>query len=290
MNIEHIRTFLEIASTGNFHRAAERLHVTQSTVSARIRSLEDQLDRALFSRNRQGVTLTAAGHHFHRHAVAVVRSWAQARQEVSLPAGFRTSFGFGSTTSLWERLVPRWTSLMRQAAPDVALRLDVDHSESMLHLLADGLLDLAVMYQPRSAPGLLVETLLEERLILVATKDYSVGDDWKDGYVFVDWGYNFRAQHYDAFPGMKSPALTVGLGELGLRHLLDHGGSAYLSRQRVRAYLADQQLTQVKSAPVFKRPAYMVYTEFPADPDIMALAITSLRRVGNTRVHSKKAS
>ena len=56
MNIENIRTFLEIAATGNFHRASERLHVTQSTVSARIKSLEDQLDRALFVNRRAKMT------------------------------------------------------------------------------------------------------------------------------------------------------------------------------------------------------------------------------------------
>ena len=289
MNIEHIRTFLEIASTGNFHRAAERLHVSQSTVSARIKALEEQLDRALFNRSRQGVTLTAAGRHFQRHAVAAVRAWAQARQEVSLPEGFRTSFGLGTTTSLWERLVPRWTSRMRRAAPNVALRLDVDHSESLLHLLSDGFLDIGIMYQPRSAPGLIVETLLEERLMLVATKDFNAGDDWREGYVFVDWGYIFRAQHYDAFPGMKSPALTVGLGELALRRLLDHGGSAYLSRHMVSPYVSSQKLFRVKGAPVFKRPAYIVYPESPADPDIMMLALDNLRRIAKARAPSRKS-
>ena len=94
MNIEHIRTFLEIATTGNFHHAAERLHVTQSTVSARIKSLEDQLERAFFLRNRNGVSLTAAGHHCQRHAVSAVRAWEQARQEVTFSGG-GTAFDAG---------------------------------------------------------------------------------------------------------------------------------------------------------------------------------------------------
>jgi DNA-binding transcriptional LysR family regulator len=89
MNIEHLRTFLEIAETGNFNRAAERLHVTQSTVSARIRTLEEQLDRSLFVRARNGAELTAAGRHFQRYALTTVRAWQQARQRIALPEGLR---------------------------------------------------------------------------------------------------------------------------------------------------------------------------------------------------------
>ena len=61
MDTELARTFLEIVSTGSFVHAAERLHVGQTTVSARIRLLEERLGRQLFVRNRNGATLTPAG-------------------------------------------------------------------------------------------------------------------------------------------------------------------------------------------------------------------------------------
>ena len=60
MDIDRARTFLEIVHTGSFLKAADRLHVTQTTVSARIRTLEEELGRRLFDRNRNGATLTAA--------------------------------------------------------------------------------------------------------------------------------------------------------------------------------------------------------------------------------------
>lgn len=288
MNIEHIRTFLEIAATGNFHRASERLHVTQSTVSARIKSLEGQLERALFSRSRNGVTLTGAGHHFHRHAVAAVRAWEQARQEVTLPEGYRTSFGIGSNTpELWERFGLRWIRRMHRDAPDVALRIDVDYSENMLHNLADGLLDIGVMYQPRSSPGLIVERLTEQRLVLVSTKSREVEDDWKSNYVFIDWGYNYRLQHYDAFPEMAAPSVSLNLGDTGIKYLLAMGGSAYVTSSQARPHIAEGRLYRVKRAPVFSRPAYVVYPEGPADADIMELALDTLRAVTSTRKSAK---
>lgn len=69
MDTELARTFIEIVSTGSFIRAAERLNVSQTTVSARIRTLEDRLGRQLFVRNKGGATLTTAGEQFLRQAL-----------------------------------------------------------------------------------------------------------------------------------------------------------------------------------------------------------------------------
>ena len=60
MNLDHVRTFLEVAACGNFNRAAETLNVTQSTVSARIKALEERFGHPLFQRGRAGAELTAA--------------------------------------------------------------------------------------------------------------------------------------------------------------------------------------------------------------------------------------
>ncbi len=61
MDITLARTFLDIVSAGSFVRAAERLHVTQTAVSARVRTLEEQVGATLFVRNKAGASLTPAG-------------------------------------------------------------------------------------------------------------------------------------------------------------------------------------------------------------------------------------
>ncbi|MDX1743391.1 MAG: LysR family transcriptional regulator, partial [Ruegeria sp.] len=61
MDIELARTFLAVVETGTFFDAANRVHVTQSTVSMRIRTLEQQLGQAVFERGKSGATLTPAG-------------------------------------------------------------------------------------------------------------------------------------------------------------------------------------------------------------------------------------
>ncbi|HJM48865.1 MAG TPA: LysR family transcriptional regulator [Alphaproteobacteria bacterium] len=276
MNIEHIRTFLEIATTGNFNVAADHLNVTQSTVSARIKALEERLDQPVFLRGRNGVEMTAAGHHFHRHAVTMLRAWEQGRQIVSLPEGFQGMLGVGTQVSLWERLIAHWLPWMRAQAPDVALRLQSDYSESLMRQLSDGLLDVAVMYSPRATPGLEIRKLLEERLVLVSTQRRKLAAGWPEDYVFVDWGPEFHSAHSESFPHASSSAVSVGLGAIGLQYILVNGGSGYFPLRVVRPYLAERRLFRVAKAPVFQRPAYLVYPTQPPDEDLVALAVRGL--------------
>ena len=73
MDVTLARTFLEVVATGNFIGAADRLHVTQSTVSMRIKSLGEQLGQILFHRSKAGANLTPAEQHFQKHATDIVR-------------------------------------------------------------------------------------------------------------------------------------------------------------------------------------------------------------------------
>jgi DNA-binding transcriptional LysR family regulator len=95
MDIVAARTFLEIVKTGSFVRAAASLNVTQTTVSARIRVLEEQLDRQLFVRNKAGAKLTSAGDQFLRYATTLVQVWETALHQVAMPAGRETSIACG---------------------------------------------------------------------------------------------------------------------------------------------------------------------------------------------------
>jgi LysR family transcriptional regulator, flagellar master operon regulator len=95
VDTEVARTFLEIVSTGSFIRAAERLNVGQTTVSARIRTLEQQLGRPLFVRNKGGASLTPAGEQFLRYAPTFVQLWQRARHQVAVPPGHRAVLTVG---------------------------------------------------------------------------------------------------------------------------------------------------------------------------------------------------
>lgn len=280
MNIEHLKTYLEIAATGSFHKAASQLNVTQSTVSARVKALEDRLDRPLFARNRFGAELTPAGHQFHRFAENAVRAWEQGRREVALPEGYRTSFGVGAQASLWDRLLVRWVPWMRQQAPDVALRLNSDFSDPVSRQVLDGALDLGVVYYTRIAPGLVSEVLLQERLILVSTiSRASLSNALGESFLNVDWGEEFAAELSRDFPSMASPSVSFDLGLVALQYLLATRGSGYFPLRTVREHLRAKRLYRVRGAPIYRRPAYAIHPGAPRDPVLTELALRGLRSV-----------
>jgi LysR family transcriptional regulator, flagellar master operon regulator len=263
MDTELARTFLTVVAAGNFVGAAERLHVTQSTVSARIHALEDHLGCTLFVRNKGGASLTPAGRQFEKHASTLVRTVEQARHDVGVPRGFSKSLTVGGRFGLWERFLLDWLPLMRAAAPEVSLRAEIGFEPELMLGLVEGRLDIGVMYTPQSRPGLKVELLFEERLILVSTDPASVPEPGPD-YVYIDWGPEFYARHSASFPNFIGPALTANIGWLGLQHVLAHGGAGYFPERLVREHLEDSRLTRLEDAPAFALPAYVVY---PADFD-----------------------
>ncbi len=167
MDTELARTFLMVAANGNFVAAASRLHVTQSTVSARIHTLETTLGVRLFQRGRNGAELTPAGKRFLRHAKHLVRTVEQARHDVGLPEGFHDVLTLSGRIAVWEGFLPHWVAWMRGAAPDVSLRLEIGFEPDIMQGLIEGTVDIGVMYTPTSRPGLVVEPLFDETLLLV---------------------------------------------------------------------------------------------------------------------------
>jgi DNA-binding transcriptional LysR family regulator len=287
VDINLIHTFLEVVQTGNFIRTAERLNVTQSTVSMRIKALEGALGRTLFNRGKAGATLTPAGQQFRRHAELLLRLWQQARQDVALPQRFRAALVVGGQFSLWDRLLLRWLPWMRAAAPDVMLQAEVGQSADLMMHVAEGLIDIGVMYDPQPRPGLVIEKLLEERLILVATDARQAAAGLMPtgqpgaGYVFVDWGADFKRQHGEAFPDLETPPVAVGLGALGLSYILSNGGAGYFPKRIVRGLLAERRLHEVAGAPQFGRPAFMVYPASKPRSDWLETALAGLRHVAS---------
>jgi DNA-binding transcriptional LysR family regulator len=277
MDTEVIRTFLEIVAQRNFGAAAEKLHVAQTTVSARIKLLEERLGRPLFVRNKTGATLTPAGEQLLRYAPTFVQLWERARHQVALPPNKRAVLAIGGELSLWNPLLLEWLVWMRQAAPEIAVRTKVGIADDLNTQVAEGVLDIAVLYSPRHRPGLEVELLIEETLVLVTT-DPEPTRPVGPNYVYVDWGTDFALHHGLSFPELAEPGLFVGLGPLALGYILKTGGSGYFRLRAVQPHLESGELRLVPEAPRFPYPAYAVYGA-NADADLVRQAVQGLRQV-----------
>jgi DNA-binding transcriptional LysR family regulator len=260
MDITLAKTFLAVAEAGSFVDAASRLHCTQSTVSSRIKALEDFIGKSLFDRGKSGAALTQSGQQFHKHALALVRVWEHARLEVGLSEEHRDHLSVGGQVSLWDGFLLRWLAWMRANIPDIAVTVTTGSSTGLMDRLIEGTLDLAIMYRPANRPGLVIEHLFDEELVLVTSGDMR-GRRPMSEYVFVNWGPEFQADHALAFPNLRHPGLSLDLGTLGVSYLLTARGSGYFPIRVAKAYIGSGELHLVKRAPRFVYPAYAVYPE-----------------------------
>ncbi|ROL83655.1 LysR family transcriptional regulator [Pseudomonas chlororaphis] len=253
MDIDLARTFLQIVRSGSLIAAAERLHLTQTAISARVQNLEGQLNCKLFVRNRAGARLTADGEAFIVYANQLVQTWEAAQRDLPLLAGYRNVLHIGGEVSLCNPLMLNWVRRLRQAIPSHAVRSQIAEGASLQRQLELGVLDAALVFQPVYGPGLQVEQLLEEKLILVRL----AGNP--EPYVYIDWGEDFRRQHDAALPDQAKAAVGFNLGPLALQFILESGGSGYFRTRVVQSYLDSGVLERVEKAPEFNFPTYLLY-------------------------------
>lgn len=276
MDIEQARTFLAITAHGSFLQAAKQQHLTQSTVSARMQRLEEELGARLFVRNRSGAKLTSAGRRFLEHAKRLVLTEEQARHDVGLPSRYRATIRIGGRIALWEGFLPQWVGWMRRVAKDIAIRSEIGFEEDLMRGLIEGMLDVGLMYTPSHSPGLIVEHLFDETLVLVSSRqgDVEPGDD----YIYVDWGPGFYAQHAQSYPDLERPPQIANIGWLGVQLILTNGGSCFLPARMADPFVASGRLFRVKGSPEYVHPAYMVYPR-QTDNTVLEQALQGLREL-----------
>ena len=248
MDVSLARTFLEIVRSGSFISAAEKLHVTQTTVTARIHNLEGQLGCKLFIRNRSGASLTSNGVRFVEHATKMVQSWELAKRDLPLPQGVQNALNITES--------------------EVAIRTEIGERQSLMEQLENGVLDIILVHQPEYWPGVQVEQLLEEKLIHVSSVDNP------QPYVYVDWGDDFRRQHDVALPEHARAQLTISLGPLALHYILTNGGSGYFRTRVVEHHIKAGLLKHNEHYPEFTFPVYVLYKQ--ADKQRYSVQIDAL--------------
>jgi len=276
MDIDQARTFLAITANGSFIEASRQLHLTQSTVSARIKRLEEELNVRLFVRNRSGASLTIEGKRFLEYAKRLVLTAEQARDEISLPERFRASIRISGRIALWEGFLPNWVGLMRSRANDVVIRSEIGFEEDLTRRMIEGTLDIAVMYTPSHSPGLIVEHLFDEVLVLVSTRpdDTGPGDD----YIYIEWGPGFYNQHAQSYSDLERPQQIANIGWLGVQLILANGGSCFLPIRMAMSFINAGRLYRVAGSPEYIHPAYMVYPS-ESDNPFMDQAVEGLREL-----------
>lgn len=174
MNLEQLRSFIEVAQTGHFTQAAQNLHVAQPTLSRQIAALENELGVELFHRARGNVALTAGGDRLLPLAKRMLADAQTARNELAELAGLRGGrIRLGATPTLCTSLVVEVLAEFHAQHPAVEIEILERGSRSLIEALVEGSLDLALIVTSVASPAARAvierEPLINERLVLVSS-------------------------------------------------------------------------------------------------------------------------
>ncbi|WP_027165318.1 LysR family transcriptional regulator [Mesorhizobium sp. WSM3224] len=167
MDIRTLACFVAVAEDLHFRRAAERMNLTQPSLSQRIRALEIEVGAQLFERDRRGVALTPAGVAFLGPArKAVEHANAATTQALRAVRGEVGRLRLGFTVIAFYGVLPEAVRSFRSRHPDVDVDLIEMNSPLLESALAAGEIDLGVLHPPLLTPDLVVHALPDEPLVL----------------------------------------------------------------------------------------------------------------------------
>jgi LysR family cyn operon transcriptional activator len=170
MELRHLRYFATLAECLSFTRAAERMHVTQSTLSHQIRQLEDELGHPLFDRIGKRVVLTESGETFLAYASKALTEVDQGLSHLKRAGDELTGeVHIGSTGSFNIGFVPECLAIFLKRNPTVMATVEELSADDIGRRLIDGTLDVGVAYEPADAAHLWFEPLYTEEMVLVVS-------------------------------------------------------------------------------------------------------------------------
>jgi DNA-binding transcriptional LysR family regulator len=200
MELRQLEYFVAVAEECHFTRAAKRMHVAQSGLSASIRLLERELGASLFVRSTRQVELTPAGRALLIEARRALTAMDAARDAVAAVQGLlRGSLAVGSLQCLHAVHLPAMLARFHAAHPGVEIRLRHGGSNELIEQVRSGRLDLAFVSMPPRAPDdLVLRTLASEPLVLACGLEHhlagrtevALSDLTDEGFVDFqpDWG------------------------------------------------------------------------------------------------------
>jgi DNA-binding transcriptional LysR family regulator len=293
VELRHLEYFVAVAAELNFSRAAERIHVVQSALSASVGRLEKELGVELFDRSKRQIALTAAGEVFLEHAREVIHAAHRARAAVDAFRNQLTGTVTLGTLMSWGTLdLPAALEEFRRSNPLITVRLRQSLTGSAGHLtaIADGQMDLALV--SITAPGsqlVALRELMREPMVFVCEPGHALGDRRRVqltdlvGADFINFprGWGIR-QRLDA--GFAA----AGVQPISAYEVADYAIAAELIRHRLATAIlptsAANRFPDLRAIPLHPSITWTLSIAYAASqhasPAMTALIDTLVRHVG----------
>lgn len=172
MELHQLRYLIAVAETGNFTRAAERVNVTQPSLSQQIINLEKELGHKLFHRLGRRAVPTEAGIALLARARRVLLELDDAAKELSDSPDLGRHIFIGGIPTVVPYLFPQLIDECRQRFPHLIIHTRENFRGQLVRAVLEGELDLALVSLPIKEPRLSIEPIFTEPLLLVVGKDH----------------------------------------------------------------------------------------------------------------------
>lgn len=256
MQVELLDTFLDLLDTRSFRRTAERMGVTQSTVSARVLALETALGRRLFTRSRAGTQLTTEGLKFEPHARSLRREWTESLRAVQSTAATALALRIGIQQDVAALHLGELVAAFRRALPQTAFYVELDYSVQICTDIVVGALDFGVIFSPRAQPDLHFETLGELTYRLISTETDQRAGLRPETHIRSEYSPAFARLHDQALPGFAETPVGSGQSAAVADLLLTMGGSAFLLAETAERLIAEGRVRAVADVAPIAQPVY----------------------------------
>lgn len=181
MRLEQLDTFVEVARRGSVSRAADALYVTQPTLTARLKSLEQELDAKLFVRSQRGMRLSDAGRAFLPYAERTLDSVLSGRRLLAeLARGESGQLALGAAPAVSTYVLPRILTRFRRTHPKVSVAVRTGHSEEVLELVLREQVQVGLGRALRH-PDVEAIPLYEDELVLVVDPHHPFAEQQEIG-------------------------------------------------------------------------------------------------------------
>ncbi|MEM8682214.1 MAG: hydrogen peroxide-inducible genes activator [Pseudomonadota bacterium] len=177
ISLRQIKYFLAVADHGSFRRAAERLGVTQPTLTSQIATLEHTLETQLLERSRRGTTVSSAGRDLLPGARRILEEVQGFSERASaLSAGVEGTYRLGVTPTLGPYLLPRILPTIHASHAGLKLYVREAPPRELEDELKRANHDVILTTEPVHSSGLVVSPLFREPLVLAMAKDHRLAD------------------------------------------------------------------------------------------------------------------
>ncbi|WP_299083949.1 LysR family transcriptional regulator [uncultured Paraglaciecola sp.] len=268
MDVRFLATFLEVAQTRHFGKAAENLYLTQSAISARIRLLEEYFNTSLFIRNRNSIRLTSAGEKLIPYAESLSATLSDARKALNeVDVNYLVC---GATPNACELFLNDALIQMSVSFPDLSIRAEMLNTEQLSRQLHERVIDIAFSTEPLKSDD--VENVAINLAALGLYSTYGTQhEESLQNYVHIDWGVKISESFYQLFPMARRAAFKSSSLSIVSNYIRAKGGAVLLTENLAKELNLSKIIGLEETREKLTVTTYLVYLK-----DIKNTALSEL--------------